>query len=103
MGLNGQLLVLPLHDQQDLPPSSPAALSTPVFWGHGTGDEKVPLQLGRKSVECLRSIGVDVSWHAYSGLGHWFSSMMLGDVAQFLQAKTNWEFQGESQVINTTD
>jgi len=101
--LRERLELFPLHGQQDLPPSPPGALSTPVFWGHGTEDEKVPLQLGRKSVECLRSIGVDVSWHAYSGLGHWFSSMMLGDVAQFLQAKTNCGFQGESQVINTTD
>jgi hypothetical protein len=69
----------------------PAVLSTPMFWGHGSVDEKVSVQLGRTSAEVLMSMGVDVEWHTYEGLGHWFSNEMIADIAHFLDDKARVE------------
>ncbi|KAK0619343.1 hypothetical protein B0T14DRAFT_519102 [Immersiella caudata] len=69
----------------------PAVLSTPVFLGHGSADEKVSIQLGKASAETLMSLCVDVQWHTYEGLGHWFSSEMFADMAHFLDEKAGLE------------
>ncbi|KAK4448166.1 alpha/beta-hydrolase [Podospora aff. communis PSN243] len=71
--------------------SRPAVLSTPVFLGHGSVDEKVSIQLGKASAETLMSLGVDVEWHTYEGLGHWFSDEMIADMAHFLDEKASME------------
>ena len=57
----------------------------PIFLGHGTEDEKVPLSRGREAVSCLRSLGADISLREYGGLGHWYSGQMLQDVVAFLK------------------
>ncbi len=60
--------------------------SVPIFLGHGTDDEKVPISLGRTAVRALRDAGVeDVEWKEYSGLGHWYSGAMLGDLVIFIK------------------
>ncbi|KAK5660173.1 hypothetical protein OQA88_13642 [Cercophora sp. LCS_1] len=63
----------------------PVTLATPVFMGHGTDDLKVPFQLGEMAVDCLTKMGVDVTWHTYPGLGHWYSVDMAKDMAAFLK------------------
>ncbi|KAH7086895.1 phospholipase/carboxylesterase family protein-like protein [Paraphoma chrysanthemicola] len=56
----------------------------PVFMGHGTKDEKVPFAFGESAANFLRHVNVDVEWHEYEGLGHWYSADMLRDIIQFL-------------------
>lgn len=84
IGLREELelpLVSPLRGQ-------PSITATPVFFGHGVEDDKVPVHLGRGSADCLASIGVHASWHEYEGLGHWYSEAMLMDLVDFLQKHT---------------
>lgn len=67
--------------------SHPVSLNTRVFLGHGSEDDKVPLQLARTSAECLQAIGINVSWNAFPGLHHWYSSDMLTSIARFLESE----------------
>ncbi|KAL8882789.1 MAG: hypothetical protein Q9192_007518 [Flavoplaca navasiana] len=62
----------------------------PLFLGHGTEDEKVPIELGRGAASCLERLGVRVDWREYDGLGHWYSSAMPGDIADNLRLTTSW-------------
>ncbi|KAG6995854.1 hypothetical protein G7Y79_00041g078060 [Physcia stellaris] len=57
----------------------------PVFLGHGVDDEKVVVELGREAASCLRSMGANVKWTEYEGLGHWYSAEMIGDIAELLK------------------
>ncbi|KAJ7672059.1 acyl-protein thioesterase [Mycena rosella] len=50
---------------------SPSFAHTPVFLGHGTHDEKVPLKLGEQARDVLRTLGCDVEWKEYDE-GHWY-------------------------------
>ncbi|KAK3370082.1 Alpha/Beta hydrolase protein [Podospora didyma] len=67
------------------------SLRTPLFLGHGDKDGKVPIHLGRGAANCLESLGVDVSWREYEGLGHWYSREMLADLTHFLKSRTGWK------------
>jgi len=62
-----------------------AFLEIPVFLGHGTEDEKVPIEIGREANRCLDLGGADVEMVKYEGLGHWYSEEMLGDIFDFLR------------------
>lgn len=64
--------------------SSPSIQSIPVFMGHGTDDEKVPIQMGRLAADFLTLIGVSVTWKQYEKLDHWYSGTTLQDMVQFL-------------------
>jgi acetyl esterase/lipase len=75
--------------------SRPKAFDTPVFLGHGTEDDKVPVARGRGAAECLRAAGMHVEWKEYSGLGHWYSADMLTDIASFLADQARWEQEDE--------
>jgi phospholipase/carboxylesterase len=44
---------------------SDANARTPIFLGHGTQDNVVPLARGQQSSEFLKGLGYDVSWHTY--------------------------------------
>ena len=59
----------------------------PVFLGHGTKDERVPIEIGREAKICLELVGADVQMIEYEGLGHWYSDEMLGDIFEFLKEK----------------
>lgn len=59
----------------------------PVFFGHGTDDENVNVELGRAAKRCLESLGSDVKMVEYEGLGHWYSADMLDDVFVFIREK----------------
>ena len=63
---------------------------TRIFLGHGSEDEKVPLERGYEARECLRSLGADLTWKEYQNLGHWYSGEMLTGLVQFPQHKTGW-------------
>jgi len=55
---------LPLGESMEFAISSANAL-TPIFYGHGTQDPVVPLQLGEYTRNWLTSQGCMVSWHSY--------------------------------------
>ncbi|HEX7817642.1 carboxylesterase [Dyella sp.] len=55
---------LPLHDAFAAE-RAPANASTPIFWGHGTGDPIVALSRGVASRDLLQSLGYTVDWHTY--------------------------------------
>jgi predicted esterase len=74
--------------------SRPRSFDTPVFLGHGTEDDKVPVARGKGAAECLRAAAVDAEWRVYQGLGHWYSPSMLTDMATFLTHRAGWK-QGE--------
>ncbi|TVY75594.1 Acyl-protein thioesterase [Lachnellula suecica] len=59
----------------------------PVFLGHGTEDDKVPIDIGREARTCLDLLGAEVQMVEYQGLGHWYSGEMLGDIFNFLREK----------------
>lgn len=64
-------------------------LSTPVFMGHGTEDEKVAYKDGQRAAELLERMGVSVDFHTYPELGHWYCPEMLGHIVDFLNRKLN--------------
>ncbi|MCJ1335640.1 hypothetical protein MMC09_000912 [Bachmanniomyces sp. S44760] len=91
----GVLLDLPtqamhfLREELDLPSSNAVSsptlcLHTPVFLAHGSEDEKIPVELGREAVNCLKILGAKVEAREYDELGHWYSIDMLADLANFL-------------------
>jgi phospholipase/carboxylesterase len=43
----------------------PANQDTPIFMGHGIGDNVVPMQRGENSRELLQSLGYKIEWHSY--------------------------------------
>jgi predicted esterase len=59
----------------------------PVFLGHGSEDEKVPIVNGREAKICLDLLWADVKMVEYEGLGHWYSDEMPGDIFAFLGGK----------------
>ncbi|UJO20285.1 uncharacterized protein CLAFUR5_10299 [Fulvia fulva] len=79
-----------VRDNMDLPPlntSDPLCLRTLVFLGHGKSDEKVKMIKGQKAVQCLRDMGVDVTWKDYDE-GHWYKvPEEIDDIVEFLQTR----------------
>ncbi|KAJ5449757.1 Phospholipase/carboxylesterase/thioesterase [Penicillium daleae] len=63
-------------------------LQTPVFLGHGSKDPKVSVNLGEKMSHVLSTgLGMDVTWKAYEGLGHWYRvEDEIQDILNFLQS-----------------
>ncbi|KAH6887588.1 Alpha/Beta hydrolase protein [Thelonectria olida] len=59
-------------------------LLTPVFMGHGTEDDRVAYRHGQQTARLLQRMGLEVDFHTYQGLGHWYSSEMLGHIVAFL-------------------
>lgn len=62
-------------------------LQSPVFLGHGCEDPKLSVNLGRKMSHVLSTgFGMDVTWKAYEGLGHWYRVKdEIEDILCFLQ------------------
>lgn len=64
------------------------SLTTPVLLCHGEDDEKVKCRLGGEAAQCLSSLGMQVTWRPYAGLGHWYKIPdEIDDVFEFLQSK----------------
>ncbi|OHF00263.1 acyl-protein thioesterase [Colletotrichum orchidophilum] len=58
---------------------------TPVFLGHGTADDNVSLQDGQEASRVLQTMGFDIDFKTYDGLGHCYSKDMLKDMIEFLR------------------
>ena len=75
-----------LREELELPATTQTSfLPIPLFLGHGSKDEKVPIGLGREAARCLKSIGAELTFCEYGGLGHWYSTEMLGDLVRFFR------------------
>jgi phospholipase/carboxylesterase len=65
--------------------ANPANAAVSVFMAHGTFDPVVPIALGERSRDLLRSRGYQVDWHTYP-MAHAVSSPEIGDVRSWLLA-----------------
>jgi phospholipase/carboxylesterase len=61
----------------------------PVYWGHGTKDDQVPVQRARRDVSRLRQAGLDVTY-CEADVGH-----KLG--ADCLRGLKGWFFEGSAR------
>lgn len=55
----------------------------PIFMAHGDEDEILPMWLGERSAQTLKSAGLDVSWHAYP-MQHSISEAEVMDMKAFI-------------------
>lgn len=64
--------------------------NTPYFLGHGTADNVVAFQYGKRSADLLKStFGVsNLLWNEYPGLSHGVDPQELDDVLSFLEKVT---------------
>jgi len=63
---------------------NPANNDMPVFLGHGTMDNIVPLPLGTATRDRLIKLGYDVDWHQYP-MAHSVCAEELEDVSAWLK------------------
>lgn len=88
-----QRAIAHLREVLELPRDRPSldlstVQKTPILLCHGIKDEKVNVRLGRAAYQALITLGAEqVFWREYEGLGHWYSSEMLGDIASFLETQ----------------
>ena len=75
---------LPL--EQGLPVRREALAGKPVFWGHGTADQVLPIRHGREARDFLQAAGVDLSYHEYP-MAHQISQRERQDVAEWLSGR----------------
>ena len=59
--------------------------NTPLFLGHGTEDNKVPLRQGEQAASCLQALRMKVNLRTYGGLRHWYSGEMLAHTVSFVR------------------
>jgi phospholipase/carboxylesterase len=62
---------------------TPAGRTTPVFLGHGTDDEMVPVQVGRVLQQRLAEAGIGVEWHEYP-TGHGVTLPEIHDITAWI-------------------
>ena len=80
--------VLDLNDNASQRTTERTCLATPIFLGHGARDEKVSFRLGEDAASTLSSLGMDVTWKCYPGLGHWYEIPgEIDDILAFLDEK----------------
>jgi phospholipase/carboxylesterase len=56
---------------------------TPIFLGHGTQDGVVPCALGETAYQKLKTLGFNVTWHAYP-MAHSVCEAEIEDIAAWL-------------------
>lgn len=61
-------------------------LCSAIFWGHGTADEEIPVNLGRDGVDWLQKVsgGVQVDLVEYDGMGHMTCEAEMRDLKAWL-------------------
>lgn len=62
-----------------------ANAATPMFFGHGTADDVVPIQGGKRAYERFRT-GRQAAWHDYP-MGHQVSPAEVADIKAWLHAR----------------
>lgn len=75
------------------------ASQTPVFLGHGSEDNKVPIQLGLAAAKVVQNAGYNVVWKRYEGQGHWYKIPdEIDDIIEFIVSKVGWQAAVTSSV-----
>ncbi|PNW84926.1 hypothetical protein CHLRE_03g164350v5 [Chlamydomonas reinhardtii] len=74
---------VPLHTQQ--PVFSEANAKTPILMCHGDADQTVAFAFGQKSYQLLQSLGANVEFQAYVGMGHSACQREFDDVLEFVK------------------
>lgn len=70
------------------PAEQSANKNTPIFIGHGTGDNVVPAFLGKWAYDVLHKQGYQVSWHDYP-MQHSVCEQEIEDIDQWLAKAIN--------------
>lgn len=80
----------------ETPTKDSTAYRTPVFLGHGSEDEKVPVALGKAAATVVENAGYHMTWKCYQGLGHWYKIPdEIDDIVDFIVSKVGWEVATE--------
>jgi len=82
--LAGIMALSSYHPTPELIAGAPVK-GVPVFIGHGTEDDIVPVALAEKSAEALRENGFDPEWHTYP-IFHGVSADEVRDIALWLRS-----------------
>ncbi len=64
---------------------SAANAGIPILMAHGTADPVIPLPLAIASRARLDSLGYEVEWHEYSGLGHGVAPQEIAHIAAWIE------------------
>lgn len=64
----------------------PANADLPVFFGHGTADPMVPMQLGRMAADQVLAMGNPVEWHQYP-MPHAVCPEEIADLGAWLRTR----------------
>lgn len=85
-----------LRDELDLAPHTPSTshAKVPIFLGHGEEDDRVPIHLAREGNALLAdTLGFEVEYREYAGLGHWYSGEMLRDILDLIHTRVGWRVE----------
>ena len=74
---------LPLEDSFEAERSE-ANKATPIYYGHGKGDQVIPIARAQQSLALLQKHGYDVEWHEYD-MPHSVCMEEINDISSFLQ------------------
>jgi len=74
---------LPLEDSFETERSE-ANKNTPVYYGHGRGDQVIPISRAQQSLALLQKHGYDVEWHEYN-MPHSVCMEEIVDISNFLK------------------
>lgn len=64
--------------------ASTANRQIPIFAGHGSNDQVVPIQRGQNSANCLKNLNYSVTWKAYP-MEHSVCGEEIADIAAFIK------------------
>ncbi|GIL72626.1 hypothetical protein Vretimale_4375 [Volvox reticuliferus] len=73
---------IPLHKEQ--PIFSEANAKTPILMCHGDADQTVAFEFGHQSFQLLSSLGANVEFQRYLGMGHSACQREFNDVLNFI-------------------
>ncbi|KAF8981585.1 hypothetical protein BGZ46_002567 [Entomortierella lignicola] len=81
-GLGALSGYVPLH-KKIMKLATPHSRKSPIFWGHGTFDPIIKIDLGEDSTELLRAMKYKVDFHSYPKMGHSVCPDEIKDLGEF--------------------
>ena len=67
---------------------SEANKNIPIYYGHGRGDQVIPITRAQRSLSLLQALGYNVEWHEYN-MPHSVCMEELIDISNFLKRVLN--------------
>ncbi|MNN83386.1 Phospholipase/Carboxylesterase [compost metagenome] len=68
--------------------ASAANKDIPIYYGHGRGDQVIPITRAQRSLSLLQALGYQVEWHEYN-MPHSVCGPQLDDISNFLKRVLN--------------